>query len=78
MSSFASAECSSNSKGGVLELDNSSTFETITSISQVNILGLFCPSGLDLTFQVAFITYSDLNLSAVSHEVLSSSGSNTT
>jgi len=41
MSSFASAECSSNSKGGVLELDNSSTFETITSISQVNILGLF-------------------------------------
>ncbi|MDP3380531.1 MAG: hypothetical protein Q8S84_03185 [bacterium] len=78
ISSFDNSACSSNSKGGVLDLDNSITFFTIISISPVCKFLLLCPSGLFLTIHSTVITYSDLNILAVSHDVLSSSGSKTT
>jgi hypothetical protein len=78
-SSFANSPCQSISNGGVFDLDKISTLSSIiTSISPVFIFGLACPSGLVLTVQVAFITYSLLRLSAVSHACLLSAGSKTT
>jgi hypothetical protein len=69
--------CSSISKGKVFAFESNFTSETTTSISQVSIFGFACHSGLDLTFHSTVITNSLLNLSAVSHASLSSSGSKT-
>jgi hypothetical protein len=77
ISSFANSPCQSISNGGVFDLASNSTFEIIISISQVCIFGLFCQSGLALTFQVALITNSLLKESAISQASFEYSGSKT-